>query len=388
MELDMGFEFVAPRRIIFGNGSIEKIQAVANEFGHKALVVCGSGSVPIKILLGMLDEAEISYQIFPVQQEPDIPTIKSGLSTAKSSQCEFVIGYGGGSVLDTSKAISALMTNAGDIMDYLEVIGGGKEISNSAAPMIALPTTAGTGTEVTRNAVIYSPEHNVKVSMRSPLMVPSVAIIDPELTITMPPSITASTGMDALTQNLEGYVSNKANPMTDAFAKEGIKYCSKALLRAYHHGEDKQARYEMALASLYGGLVLGNSGLGAVHGFAGPMGGIFHAPHGLICASLLPYVMKYNALELTKLKGVEDIQSRYIDIARWVTGDPEASVEDGVSWIYNLSHQLDIPRLRDIGIKKSYFNRIIEESKVSSSMQKNPIKLDESVLESILEEAL
>ena len=387
MGLTMGFEFVAPRSIIFGNGSIEKIKAVALEFGRKVLVVCGSGSVPMSKLFELLDEAAITYQVFRVSDEPDIPTVEAGLSMAKSAGCVFVIGYGGGSVLDTSKAISALLTNTGDIMDYLEVIGGGKKITNPAAPMIALPTTAGTGTEVTRNAVISSPAHHVKVSMRSPLMVPRVAIVDPELTMTMPPSITASTGMDALTQNIEGYVSNKANPMTDAFAKEGIKFGSQALLRAYQNGKDKHARYDMALTSLYGGLVLGNGGLGAVHGFAGPIGGMFHAPHGLICASLLPYVMKYNALALAKLDGMEKIHSRYVDIARWVTGDPGASIADGVTWIAELSHQLDIPRLRDIGIKKSDFDRIIAKSKASSSMQKNPIKLDESVLAAVLEEA-
>ncbi|MDY6846371.1 MAG: iron-containing alcohol dehydrogenase, partial [Chloroflexota bacterium] len=206
-------------------------------------------------------------------------------------------------------------------------------------------------------------------------------------TITMPPSVTASTGMDALTQVIEGYVSNKSNPMTDALAKEGIIRGSRALLRAYQNGKDRQARYDMALTSMFGGLVLGNSGLGAVHGFAGPIGGMFHASHGVICASLLPYVMKYNALELSKRAGMEGIQKKFKEIGQWVTGEPDASIEDGIVWIEDLAQHLEIPGLRGIGIKKSDFKTIIEKASVASSMQKNPVKLDEETLKLILEEA-
>lgn len=387
MELNTVFEFVTADRIVFGNGAVEKIKSIAQKFGRHALLVCGSGSVPIERISSKLREAGISFDLFRVEIEPEIDIIESGLSLAVASKCEFVIGYGGGSVLDTAKAISALMTNDGDVMDYLEVIGGGKKIENPAAPMIALPTTAGTGTEVTRNAVISSTEHHVKVSMRSPLMIPTVAIIDPELTVTMPPSVTASTGMDALTQVIEGYVSNKANPMTDALAKEGIQRGSRSLLQAYQNGKDLQARYDMALTSLFGGLVLGNSGLGAVHGFAGPIGGMFNAPHGSICASLLPSVMKYNAIELSKLDGVQDIQSKYEDIAKWVTGDPQAGIEDGIQWIEYLAREMNIPGLKEIGIKQDDFNRIIQKSMEASSMKNNPVKLSEKNLLKILEES-
>ena len=387
MAVNTIFEFITSDRIIFGIGAIEKLETIAKDSGKKALLVCGSGSVPIEKVLKILKKAGVSFEIFRVENEPQVDTIQAGLSLAVSSKSDFVIGYGGGSVLDSGKAISALMTNQGDLMEYLEVIGGGKKIENPAAPMIAIPTTAGTGTEVTRNAVISSQAHNVKVSMRSPLMIPTVAIVDPELTVTMPPSVTASTGMDALTQVIEGYVSNKANPMTDSLAKEGIKRGSGSLLQAYQNGKDLQARYNMALTSLFGGLVLGNSGLGAVHGFAGPIGGMFKAPHGAVCASLLPFVMKYNAIELSKLEGMEEIQSKYEDIAKWVTSDPHASIEDGVEWIDNLAKQLEIPGLKEIGIKIEDFDEIIEKSKASSSMQKNPIKLNESTLAKILKAA-
>ena len=387
MALEKDFEFVSSDRIIFGNGCIVKVKEAAQDFGRKALLVCGSGSVPLDNLVNILKEGEITFEIFRVENEPDISGIDAGISKAKSTGCTFVIGYGGGSVMDSAKAISAMMTNPGVLMDYFEVIGGGRKIVNSTAPMIAIPTTAGTGTEVTRNAVIASSEHNVKVSMRSPLMVPRVAIVDPELTITMPPSVTASTGMDALTQVIEGFVSNKANPMTDALAKEGIIRGSRALLRAYQNGRDLQARYDMSLTSLFGGLVLGNSGLGAVHGFAGPIGGMFHAPHGVICASLLPSVMKYNALEISNRAGMEAIQKKFNEIGQWVTGKPDASVEDGIAWIEDLAKKLEIPGLREIGIKKSNFASIIEKASVASSMQKNPVKLDTETLKLILEAA-
>jgi alcohol dehydrogenase class IV len=383
----MGFEFVSANRILFGEGMLDKAGQIASEFGKRALVVTGSGAVPLGSLWRVLESAGITGVAFHVETEPDVRTIITGLEQAKSHQCELVIGFGGGSVLDTGKAIAAMLTNPGVLMDYLEVIGDGKEIPNAAAPMIALPTTAGPGTEVTRNAVILSPEHQVKVSIRSHKMIPTVAIIDPELTYSMPPEVTASTGMDALTQVIEGYVSKRANPMTDIICREGIIRGSRSLLRAFLSGGDKSAREDMCLTSLFGGLALANGGLGAVHGFAGPIGGRFKAPHGVICASLLPYVMKYNVKASETISEPLKIQSRYRDIARWITGDPQASIEDGVTWIAELAEALDIPGLNALGIERTDFNQIIEQSKVSSSMQKNPVMLDEAILKAILNEA-
>lgn len=383
----MVFEFATAGRIIFGNGSLKKVAEIAPGLGQKALVVSGSGSVSLAPLLAILDDAGVTHEAFRVGHEPDIPTIEHGLALAKGTGCEFVIGFGGGSSLDSAKAISALLTNTGELMDYLEVVGKGQKIANRAAPMIALPTTAGTGTEVTRNAVISSPDHHVKVSMRSPLMIPSVAIVDPELTLTMPPSVTASTGMDALTQVIETYVSIRANPMTDVIAAEGIQRGAKSLLAAYQNGQDLSAREDMALTSLFGGLALANGGLGAVHGFAGPIGGMFAAAHGAICASLLPYVMKYNAQAVQSQNGMESLLQRFRQVAIWVTGDPQASIDEGVRWLEALAKDLQIPGLHEMGIEKSDFPRIIEKSKVASSMQTNPIKLDERTLEAILEEA-
>ena len=383
----MQFEFATANRIIFGEGVLAQVGLIASSFGERALIVAGGGSVPLDALWGKLNSARIKSAVFQVQSEPDIPTVEAGIDLARKSGCEMVIGFGGGSVLDTAKAIAAMLTNPGNLMEYLEVVGAGKEISKPASPMMALPTTAGTGTEVTRNAVIASPEHRVKVSMRGIKMIPTVALVDPELTYSMPPSVTASTGMDALTQVLEGYVSNRANPMTDVVCREGIVRGAKSLLKAFQYGQDKQARQDMCITSLFGGLALANGGLGAVHGFAGPIGGMYQAPHGVICASLLPYVMKYNVVALEKQEAQLDIQARYLDIARWVTADPRAGIDDGVAWFAELANALNIPRLRTLGIRREDFDLIAEKSEVSSSMQKNPVKLDASFLKAILEEA-
>jgi alcohol dehydrogenase class IV len=280
-----------------------------------------------------------------------------------------------------------MLTNPGDLIDYLEVIGEGKKIPNPPLPVIAIPTTAGPGTEVTRNAVVLSQEHHVKVSMRSPMMIPKIAIVDPELTYSMPPSVTASTGMDALTQCLEAYVSNKANPLTDGFSEQGIRSAAKYLFPAYQNGHHKEAREGMCLMSLCGGLALANGGLGAVHGFAGVIGGMYGAPHGVICASLLASVMKYNVKILMEMDQKGELLRRYFEISGWLTGDCQAGIQDGVDWLRDLADQLNIPNLREIGIPKEDFNEIIEKSVVSSSMQKNPVKLSDQVLMDILSES-
>ena len=383
----MDFEFATSQRIIFGAGNLNQVGKIASVFGNRAFILAGSGSVPLDGLWRSLSAMSVSGEVFRVEGEPDVLLVNAGLELAKQRKCELVIGFGGGAVLDTAKVISAMLNNPGELIDYLEVIGAGKKITNQPLPMIAIPTTAGTGTEVTRNAVIKSNEHQVKVSMRSPMMIPRSAIIDPELTYSMPPSVTASTGMDALTQVIEPYVSNRANPMTDIIAQDGIKRGARSLLRVYEDGKDQCARKDLALTSLFGGLALANAGLGAVHGFAGVLGGMYDAPHGEICANLLPFVMKYNVQVLSAQESSAGVTSRYQNIARWVTGDPQATIEAGVAWIADLAESLGIPGLHSVGIEKEDFDQIIEKSKVSSSMKNNPVKLDDDILRAILQEA-
>jgi hypothetical protein len=219
----MLFEFATARRVIFGPGTSRQAGALARKAGRRALVVTGRDSARAQFLLDSLRENGVSAVVFAVAGEPSIDTVRQGVELGLRENCDLVVSLGGGSALDTGKAIAAMLTNPGDVLDYLEVIGGGKALVEPSAPFIAIPTTAGTGSEVTRNAVLASPEHRQKVSLRSPSMLPSVAIIDPELTWGVPPAMTASTGMDALTQLIEPYVCNRPNPMTDALCVEGMR---------------------------------------------------------------------------------------------------------------------------------------------------------------------
>jgi alcohol dehydrogenase class IV len=261
-------------------------------------------------------------------------------------------------------------------------------LANAPLPYIAIPTTAGTGTEATRNAVLESPAHGVKASLRSPLMLPSLALVDPELTYSLPPEITASSGLDALTQLIEPFVSVKANPMTDALCREGMRHAAKSLRGAYHNGTDASAREGMSLASLFGGMALANAALGVVHGFAGPLGGMLHAPHGAICARLLPLVMEANLKALESRQAGHAAIKRYIEVAQIVTGDKNASAQDGVKWVSDLVGELNIPPLSAHGMTESHIPEAVGKTLNASSTKGNPIALSEGELEEVLLKAI
>jgi alcohol dehydrogenase class IV len=318
--------------------------------------------------------------------EPTTHLVRDGVRRAREDRCDVVIACGGGSVLDAGKAIAALLTNSGDLDDYLEVIGRGKTLTQAAAPLVGIPTTAGTGSEVTRNAVLSSPEQRVKVSLRSPLMLPRVALIDPALTYALPPLLTASTGLDALTQLIEPYVSRRANPLTDALCRDGIGRVARSLGQVYAHGDDVLAREDMALGSLMGGLALANAGLGAVHGFAGPIGGMFPAPHGAVCGRLLPPVMAANVRALQQTGGAA--LARYTEVGQLLTGRTGATAEDGVAWVHALVEALAIPRLAAYGVLPRDRPILVEKAAVASSMQANPIQLTAAQMHEILTAAL
>ena len=380
------FEFATASRIIFGQGTLKEVPMLAVQMGSLPLVVTGKNMERAASLLDLLKVSGMMLFTFSVTGEPTIEMILEGAELAREKACDVVIGIGGGSVIDGAKAIAALLTNSGDIMDYLEVIGRGQPLTQASAPCIAIPTTAGTGAEVTRNSVLASTEHKVKVSLRSPTMLPDLAVIDPELTVSMPPSLTAGTGMDALTQNLEPFVSLQSNPLTDALCRDGLKRIARSLRRAFENGKDKAAREDMAMASLFGGLALANSKLGAVHGFAGTMGAMFPIPHGVICACLLPHVMEANVKALKRIDSLEYL-SRYDEIARLLTGNPDAGATDGIDWIHDLCKALDIGSLNIFGITKAHFPDVIAGAKNASSMKGNPVKLPDEELVEILRKA-
>ena len=384
-----GFEFATAGRILFGEGRRSEVPALCAELGSRVLILCGHRMPAQEKLVNDLRDKGLWVELLDVRSEPDTGFLQEGLRLAQASRCEVVMGLGGGSAIDSAKAIAALMTNPGDPLDYLEVVGRGQALRQPPAPWIAIPTTAGTGSEVTRNAVLSVPEKKIKVSLRSPMMLARAAVVDPELTYDLPPEITACTGMDALAQVIEPYVSRRANPLADLYCQEGIRRASQSLVQAYRQGSDPQARANMAFASLMGGLALANAGLGAVHGFAGPIGGMFDAPHGAVCAALLPPVVEANARALQERAPQHAALQRYHEIARWVapqSSSPAVSVL--VEWLRNLRETLGIAGLRRYGVRPVDIPVLVEKSIPTSSMKANPIDLTPDELTRVLEQAL
>jgi alcohol dehydrogenase class IV len=383
----MNFTFASAGQIIFGPGTVSQVTGHATGLGSNVLVITGSNPDRAARLLQDLNDADLQCTQFQVTAEPDVELVDTGAQLAQETNCDLVIGMGGGSVMDAAKAIAALATNQSPIYDYLEVIGKALPLQNPPAPCIAVPTTAGTGSEVTRNAVIRSRQHGVKVSMRSPGMLPAFAVVDPELTLDLPPAITAATGFDALCQLLEAYVSNRANPLTDGLCREGLTRCARSLKTAYSDGHNLEARTDMALASLFSGLALANAGLGAVHGIAGPLGGLHSAPHGAVCARLLPVITAVNIAELQRDPAAAFIK-RYIEIARILTGDPAATAQSGVQWLQATADQLQIPHLGQWGLASEEVPALAGQALKSSSMRGNPVTLSQQALENAIHLAL
>ncbi len=384
----MRFEFATANRILFGQGALKQAAPIAASFGRRALIVVGSTTDQATTLIDQLKAQQVEAVTFSVSGEPSIETVQAGMQFARENNCEVIIGLGGGSAIDTGKAIAALMTNPGDPLDYLEVIGRGQALTQTPLPYIAIPTTAGTGSEVTRNAVLASHEHHVKVSLRSPLMLPRVAIIDPELTYSLPPAITASTGLDALTQLIEPYTCNLPNPLVDAICGDGIQRAARSLKRAYQDGSDVAAREDMSIAALFGGMALANARLGAVHGFAGPFGGLYPAPHGMICARLLPFVVEANVRALQEREPNSPVLQRYAEVAQLLTGRSTAGASDAIGWLHQLCADLNVAPLSQFGFTAQDIPSVVAQAQKASSMKGNPIVLNAEELSEILRAAL
>lgn len=384
----MRFEFATATRIIFGAGTLKEVGPLAAEMGRRAFVVTGKNPERAAPLLADLEAHRVEAVTFTVPGEPTADLVREGTRRAREAGCDLVIGFGGGSALDSGKAVAALLTNEGDVFDYLEVIGKGQPLTRPPVPYIAIPTTAGTGSEVTRNAVIASPEHGVKVSLRSLMMLPRLALVDPELTYSVPPDVTASTGLDALTQVIEPFTCNAPNPLTDAICREGMRRAARSLRRAYERGDDMAAREDMAVVSLFGGLALANARLGAVHGFAGPLGGMFNAPHGAICGRLLPYVMAINVRALQERAPGSEALRRYDEVAQILTGSPRATARDGVAWVQALCEALHVPPLSTYGITPADLPSLVEKTAASNAIKGNAIPLASEEMAEILTRAL
>ena len=385
--MGLNFEFATAARIIFGNHSVDRLPDLISSMGNNILLVTGKNTERAEKVLAKIQKRDCKVDIFSVESEPTTTVIDEGINIARVEGCNLVVGLGGGSVVDSAKAIAAMVPNKGELLDYLEVIGQGKALVERPLPSIVVPTTSGTGAEVTKNSVIKSTQHNVKVSLRSNLMYPDVALVDPVLTISLPKEITATTGADALTHLLETFVSNQANPFIDMYCREGMKRISCSLVKAFNDGTNLEAREDMSMASMLGGMALANVKLGAVHGFAGPMGGMFSIPHGAVCARLLPAVMEMNIQVLNEQKA-EDLILKFDEVARILTGNDKATAPDGIVWVEALVDKLKIPMLSKFGVEQDHFPELVEKAKKSSSMKGNPVLLSSEQLTTILEKSL
>jgi alcohol dehydrogenase class IV len=381
------FEFATAGQIVFGWGRIGELGQRTQAFGKRVLLVTGSRPERTESINELLLAVGADVATLSIATEPTTSMVQAGVECARDHGTDWVLGVGGGSVLDSAKAIAALVPNPGEIFEYLEVVGRGQNLAQASLPCVAAPTTSGTGSEVTKNAVLHATEHGVKVSLRGLGLLPRIALVDPELTVSLPADVTAATGLDALTQLIEPYVSVARGPMTDALCLEGMRRIAAAIRRVHTNGNDRAARENMAVGSLCGGLALANARLGAVHGFAAPLGGLCGAPHGAICARLLPLVMRANLKSVRELNQT-DLVTRFTQIAKTLTGHSDAHAEDAIPWLNALVTDLGIQRLGSFGIVSSQVDSLVQQSRQASSMRGNPVELSSGVLAEILHEAI
>jgi len=378
----LNFQFATAQSIVFGSGSAKGLQGALEQRLQRPLLVCGSHP---ERWAGLLDGLGSAPRLM-VAGEPDIALALQGAALARREACDGVLALGGGAVLDAGKAVAALAANPGDPLRFLEVIGQGLPLEHAALPLIAVPTTAGTGSEATRNAVLTSPEHKLKVSLRHPSMLPALALVDPELCLGCPPALTAASGMDALVQVLEPYACIEPNPLTQGLAEQALGMAGQALRQAYLQGGDTSARTAMSFVSLAGGISLANARLGAVHGLASPLGGALGAPHGALCARLLPAVLAAN---ISALAGQgEPALLRYDRAARLLCHDERARAQDLPAWANALARDLRIPRLAAWGLEPGQMQALCQAAARSSSMQGNPARLSQDQLQGILQASL
>ncbi len=382
------FEFASAGRIVFGWGRLETLGKEARALGSRALVVFGRSSRARAPVMALLREAGVTVAAEgSVAGEPTVEQAVSLARAAADARCDLVIAVGGGSVIDAGKAAAALAVAEGEPLDYLEVVGRGRPLSVTPLLVVAVPTTAGTGAEVTRNAVLSVPNQEVKVSLRSVGMLPKLALVDPALTLDCPPALTAATGFDALAQVIEPFVSNAASPMTDALCRHAIPLAARALPRAWRHGTDRAARSDMAQVSLFGGLALANAKLGAVHGVAGPFGGMFGAPHGAVCAALLGPALELNVAALrARAPGSEALQ-RLSELAELLTGSSGAAPEEAANWCYALRRDLGVAGLDALGYRAERRDELVVKAMAASSMKGNPLPLEPAEIEALIERA-
>ncbi len=382
------FEITTPPRVVIGEGAVERLGELVSSLGRRVLLVTGSHPERVQDHINALLRQGFSVETLSIAHEPTLEDIEQGLFFARETARDLVVSMGGGSVLDAGKAIAGLVAHAGEVLDTLEVVGSGQTLHRAGIPFVAVPTTAGTGAEVTQNAVIEVTARRLKVSLRSPWLLARLVIVDPRLSLGLPLAVTRASGFDALTQLVEAFVSRRGNAYTDGLARDGLVRAARHLPRVCTEPNNLVSRGEMAYASLLSGLCLANAKLGAVHGLAGPLGGMFRAPHGALCAALLAPIMRANLEALRAEPEPGRGLDRLTEFASLVLDDRTASAEDGVVWLEALTRQLEVESLSALGVGSDSFGAIVERSLGSSSMQGNPVVLEPARLAGALREAL
>lgn len=378
--------FYLPTEILSGRGAIDQLGTVAARFGRHVMIVCSGGSVRRSGLLDraidLLEQQGLRVTLFDqVSGEADLSTVAQGIALGREAQCELLVGLGGGSAIDTAKAIAGMISLPGSVTEY----HNGRPLEEPARPFIAVPTTAGTGAEVTKNAVLINRDTRLKTSIRDDSWFARAAIVDPELTCSMPPDVTASTGSDALCQAIESFTSIGASPVTDALAMRAIALIAESLERAYVDGQDMSAREGMSMGSLMAGMAMANARLGGVHGMAHPLGSYYDIPHGVVCGLLLPYTMAYNLeYAIDKYATIASLMGEEIDS---LTGKEAA--QRAVEQVRALLERIHIPQhLSAFGVRADQLDPIIAESLPSGSLKHNPRPLAAEDVRHILEMAL
>ena len=375
------FSFLTATEIRFGRGQAKGAAAFITARAASVLLVQGVNGARADWLAEELLALGVAVHRFSCGHEPDLPLIEAGLIFARASGAQAVVALGGGAVIDAGKALAALIPATRPIMDHLEVVGLGLPLDHPPLPFIALPPTAGTWAEVTKNAVIGVPQARRKVSLRDNRMVPLLAIIDPALTDGCPRSVTLASGLDAITQVIEPYICTRANPLTDALCADAIPRGLNALIRLMA-AEDKAARDEMAYVSLCGGLALANAGLGAVHGLAGPLGGMAAAPHGAVCGALLPHALLANRAQATG-----EAARRIMQVCDWIGAALGLSGDDAPLALAKWSTAQGLLRLSQMDVAAQDLPIIADAAQGSSSMKANPVALTAAQLLAILQAA-
>ncbi|MEZ8194622.1 iron-containing alcohol dehydrogenase [Vibrio cortegadensis] len=376
------FQFMTSTRIIFGEGALQSSLSILNQFGYSVLLVTGQDPERSSPIIQYLKNQSMRYQHVAINGEPNITMVEETAVSGRKFQPDMVVAIGGGSVIDMGKALAAVIPNQGDVYDYVEVVGRNVPLKTKPIPLIAIPTTASSGSEVTKNAVLKSGQDRVKVSLRSPDMLADVAIVDPTLTYGTNAYTSGRGAMDAFTHLMEAYVCGDPNPLTDMVCEEGLRRLSPSIIAACKQ-DDHKARADLSFAAMLGGMAITNAKLGAAHGLASALGGKLNAPHSVISGRLAPFVMSENINE-AKAAGRSDILNRYKRIAQIVTGRTNAHIEDSVLWVQMVLDKLALPHLSEFGVCSTSFEQVAQDALQSVAIKGNPLPLNEERLIHIL----